>query len=713
MPTSRTAASRRHQAEAFLAGTIRPKLFNLQVRPHWLGPDRFWYRREAPEGVSFVLVDAATGARTLLAEPPPAPPEPALRPGETAAPDGSVAVFCRDHDLWLRDLATDEERRLTTDGAPHNAYGASAEMNLTPISLKRRGVVLPANALFSPDGTRIFTSRLDERDVRDFPLLQHVPEDGSVRPVLHHMRFALSGDAGLPVETHCVIDLATGAVTPCQAGPHVTGMTTCLEKEEAWWSNDSTRVFFLDRDRYWQRQTLWEMNAATGAARAVFTETSATFIDTNVSVQSLPNIRVLDSTDEFIWFSQDSGWGHLYLHDLATGRRKAAITAGDWLVRDLLRVDEAARQLWFLAGARTANPYHRTLCRVGFDGTGLTVLTPGEDDHTLAMPLKRVPRDHIRPAMVTGDWCAPGGACFVHTHSDLTTLPVSELRRADGSLVCVLETASIAAGTPFRFAEPFTVTAADGATTLFGSYWLPTDFDPAQRYPVIDYIYPGPQRGQILTTLLTDVMGELGRTMLPQAFAELGFVVLNIEGRGNPGRSKAFHDDCYGNLRNPGRLEDHVAALAQLQSRFPWMDTSRVGIMGHSGGGYATVRALCAHPDIFHAGIATSGNHDQRGYSFAWTEKYMGPAADYAAAANPPYVKALRGRLLLAAGDVDDNVHPALTLQLVAALIAADKDFDYIPLPNDDHTTVWSGRYFLRRAMEFMVASLGEPHPAG
>ena len=704
--TSKIDPALRQRAEAFLAGAMRPKLFNLQVRPHWLGPDRFWYRSEGPDGERILLVDAATGTSTELPEAPTSPDTPPLRPGETAAPDGSVAVFCRDHDLWLHDLATNAERRLTTDGAAHFAYGASAEMNLTPISLKRRGLVLPANVRFSPDGSRLFTSRLDERAVLDFPLLQHVPEDGSVRPILHHMRFALSGDEALPVETHAVIDLTTGQVTHCHAGPHVTGMTTCLEKEEAWWSQDGTHVYFLDRDRWWQRQTLWEMNAETGAARAIHTETSTTFIDTNVSVQGLPNIRILDASGEFIWFSQDSGWGHLYLHDLATGARKAAITSGDWLVRDLLHVDETTRQLWFLAGARAANPYHRTLCRVGLDGTGLTVLTPGEDDHSLAMPMKRVPRDHIRPTMVTGEWLSPGGRFFVHTHSDLTTLPVSELRRADGSLVGVLETAAIADGTPFRFAEPFTVTAADGQTTLFGSFWLPTYFDPTKKYKVIDYIYPGPQRGQIMTTMLTDVMGELGRTLLPQAFAELGFVVLNIEGRGNPGRSKAFHDECYGALRNPGMLEDHVTALAQLQARHSWMDTSRVGIMGHSGGGYATVRALCDYPGVFHAGIATSGNHDQRGYSFAWTEKYMGPNADYGGAANPPYVPSLRGKLLLAAGDVDDNVHPALTMQLVAALIAADKDFDYIPLPNDDHTTVWGRPYFLRRAMQFMVESL-------
>ena len=188
--------------------------------------------------------------------------------------------------------------------------------------------------------------------------------------------------------------------------------------------------------------------------------------------------------------------------------------------------------------------------------------------------------------------------------------------------------------------------------------------------------------------MLTDVLGELGRATLSQAFAELGFVVLNIEGRGNPGRSKAFHDTCYGKLEDPGTLADHVSALEQLAARHPWLDVSRVGIMGHSGGGYASVRALLKYPELFHAAVASSGNHDQRGYSFAWTEKYMGPDADYGAAANPPNVAALQGKLLLATGDMDDNVHPALTMQLAAALIKADKDFEFLPLPNDDHTMV-------------------------
>jgi len=761
-------AARRARAERFLAQNLRPLIYNPQIRPHWIGDtDRFWYRYEGPEGTTFKLVDAATGqahdafnhaavaaaisvetgspcgpgqlpvsdidlamlpairvkltdgrwlrisSEGAIWEPPP----PRLHEGEVASPDRRRAVFRRDHDLVLRDLATSVETRLTTDGTTHHAYGKSADMNLTTVTLARRGITLPANAIWSPDGRSIFTSRLDEREVLDLPLVQHVPDNGSARPALHVMKFALSGDKNLPLETHLVIDTDTGSIVTAASGPHVAGMTTCIEKEEAWWSADSSRVFFLDRDRYWQRLTLFELTVANGAVRNVYTETADTFIDTNLSVVGLPNIRVLDTSDEFIWFSQRDGHAHLYLHDLATGALKNQITRGDWVVRDLLHVDAENRTAEFLAGGLNpaANPYHRTLCRIGLDGRSLTVLTPGDDDQALAMLIKRIPRDHIRPEPDIGAWRAPSGCYFVHTHSDLTTRPVSELRRADGSPIATLATACIAEelAQDWRWPTPFRVTAADHHTEIFGAMWLPTDFDARRKYPVIDYVYPGPQRGQLPTMMLTDILGDLGRSTLPQAFAELGFVVINVDGRGTPLRSKAFHDFSYGKLHDPGTLADHVSTLHQLAKRHPWLDLSRVGIMGHSGGGYASVRALLDHPDVFRAAVATSGNHDQMGYSFAWTEKYMGPVVShpdgttsYSRAANAPYAVNLRGKLLLATGDMDDNVHPALTMQLAAALIAADKDFEFIPLLNDDHTSVWAKPYFLRRAMEFMVRSL-------
>ena len=740
--------SRRARAEIFLAHRLRASVFNPQLRPNWIpGQDKFWYRNEAPDGVRFIVVNAEDGAHALafdhdaiakllggLVDPRALPiadldmtsarlqredgswlcwtdgtvtPALDLRAGEVASPDLRWAAFCRGNNLWLREIGTASERQLTFDGADYFAWGKSPDSNLTTVSLRRRGLVLPANMLWSPDSRTIFTSQLDERGVLDLPLIQHAP--GGARPILHNIKVALSGDAHLPLERHACVDIDTGTIIFANAGPHITGMTTCIEKEEAWWSADSRRVWFLDRDRAWQRLTLFELTVATGATRQVISETAATFIDTNVSVLGLPNIRVLEDRDEVIWFSQRDGWGHLYRYDLTSGALKNQITSGAWLVRDIVAV--ADNQIEFLAGGMAHNPYHRTLCRIGLDGSSLIVLTPGESDQQLAIPLKRVPRDHIRPPMRIGAYRAPSGKFFVHTSADLTGLPISTLRRADGSAVTDIATASIAAGHPWRWPTPFEVLADDSETMLFGAIWLPTNFDPAKKYPVIDYIYPGPQRGMLPTVMLTDVTGEFNRAAMPQVFAELGFIVINVDGRGTPLRSKAFHDHSYGRLDDPGTLADHVATLRQLAARHPWFDTTRVGIMGHSGGGYATLRAMLEYPDIFHVGISTSGNHDQMGYSFAWTEKYMGLVAgnNYTTASNAPLVSRLKGKLLLATGDMDDNVHPALTMQVAAALIAADKDFEFIPLPNDDHTTVWANPYFLRRAMEFLVRNLGDP----
>jgi dipeptidyl aminopeptidase/acylaminoacyl peptidase len=709
----------RARTERFQPARVRARIYNPQARPHWIGnSDRFWYRRESPDGVSIMVVDAETGRITpaddpaaLTAQPEPDPP------GEVRSPDGMHAAFRRGADLWVRELGSGFERQLTLDGVPHHEYAKSPDMNLTTITLARRRIMLPPGVLWSPDSTRLFTSRLDERAVADLPLVQHVPDSGVTRPVLHTIKVAHVGDPDLPMERHVVIDAATGEVAWARSGPHVAGVMTCIEKGEAWWSPDSTRVFFLDHDRFSKRLTLHELDAATGVVREVISETAETFHEVNISVIGLCNIRVLTEQCEVIWFSQRDGWAHLYLYDLQTGALKNRITEGEWVVRDLVHVDPVGQWILFLAGGvdPKVSPYYRTLCSVGFDGSAFKVLTPEPYDHSLAFPQRRQPRDAVRPVGETGDFLSPSGRFFVHTHSTLERLPVSVLRRIDGSVVAELETASLdpALAKNWRWPEPFTAKAADDVTDLYGAIWRPSDFDPRRKYPVIDYIYPGPQRGQTPTVMLADKLTELFNATVPQSFAELGFVVVNLDGRGTPLRSKAFHDFSYGKMRDPGSLADHVHVLRELALRHTEIDLRRVGIMGHSGGGYASVRALLEYPEFFHAAVATSGNHDQRGYSFSFPEKYQGPfvrnvdgSTNYDDAANPPLAHRLKGKLLLAYGEMDDNVHPALTLQLIAALIKADKDFDVIVLPNDDHTTVWNNPYFLRRAMEFMVRHL-------
>ncbi|WP_426955294.1 prolyl oligopeptidase family serine peptidase [Muricoccus radiodurans] len=755
------------RASAFLPPRLRPLVTNAMLRPHWLpGQDAFLYRREEPGGAArFLLVDAAAGGATRpafdharlaaalsdamgtdvaadrlpLSEIVPEraglrfhalgrdwrwddaqglreSPLPPVAPHEVASPDGRLVVFRRGHDLWLRVRATGEERALTTDGEEGFAYGKSPDANLVTVTLRRQGLTLPPAVLWSPCSTRLLTHRLDERRVRALPLVQHVPEDGSCAPILHRFRFALSGDAEVPLAHHLILGVETGADTPLDTAPQIVPMMSPLEAEEAWWSADSARVFLLDRERGSRRLALLEADARSGAVREVLHETAETWLDTNLAVTGLANIRVLDRSGEVIWFSQRSGYAHLYRHDLATGALLNPITRGPFVVRDIVHLDEAARRIFVTVGGLdpSADPHLRQLCRVNLDGSGFTLLTPEPEDHAVAYPALRVTRDHTVRRREPGRGVAPSGRFFVHTRSTIGSLPVSALRDAEGREIAVLERGALAPAVRWPHPPlPFRLMAADGTTPLFGAMWFPSDFDPSRRYPILDMIYPGPQRTQVPKAMLSDGEAELGRVSLPQALAEIGCIVIELDGRGTPLREKAFHDLSFGRLDDPGTLADHVAGLRQLAERHPFLDPGRVGITGHSGGGYATVRAMLTYPEVFRAGVASAGNHDQRGYSFSWCEKYQGPVTplpdggtSFDAAANPPLASRLQGQLLLATGEMDDNVHPALTLQMAAALIAADRDFELMVLPNQNHATIVTDPYFLRRAMGFLARHL-------
>ncbi len=703
------------RVDRFLPGNVRPLVYNPELHPIWIDDGRFRYRREGPGGASMIEVEAATGHRVAVSMPEPALP--AAAPHERASPDGEWVLFRRGDDVWLRAAKGGAERRLTSDGEPAHSYGKSADANLATVTLARKGVALPPVALWSPDSRRILLCRLDERAVGDFPMVQHVPEDGSARPRYWPLKLALSGDTALPMVEYLIIEAASGRINPVAAGPLIGGVASAIERSEAWWSADSARVYVTDRDRLSRRLSLLEFDAAAGASRVAVEETADTFIDTNLSVIGRPNIVVLDRSGEVLWFSQRDGRAHLYLYDLATGALKGRVTEGRWMVRDVVRVDEAARQVWFLAGGvdPERDPTLRTLCRIGLDGTGFTVLTPEAAEHSVAMPALRMPRDHVRPAPEPGEGIAPDFRHFIHTHSTIDRLPVTSLRRADGSLVAVLEEASLdpALAGAWRWPVPFRVIAADGQTPLWGAMWLPSDFDPVRRYPVLDWIYPGPQRGQTPKGAF-GAGSELARNVMPQAFAEIGCIVVNVDGRGTPLRDKAFHDRSYGRLDDPGCLEDHVATIRELARRHAYIDTGRVAIMGHSAGGYATVRAMASYPDFFRVGVSSAGNHDQRGYGFTWAEKHQGPVeslpdgtTSHTKAANKHVVDTIAGKLLLAYGEMDDNVHPALSLQLIDALVKADKDFELVVLPNEDHGSTTQHPYFLRKAMEFLGEHLG------
>jgi dipeptidyl aminopeptidase/acylaminoacyl peptidase len=459
-------------------------------------------------------------------------------------------------------------------------------------------------------------------------------------------------------------------------------------------------------------------DATTGQTRTVHTESSETEIDvTPTPFIEAPNARILGDGNEFVWYSTRDGWGHLYLHDGESGDLKCQLTSGPWAVHEIKHLDEEGRWIYFVAGGREEgrDPYLRHLYRVRLDGSDLSLLTEEDADHAITF--------------------SPSGQYVVDEYSRVDMVPVTVLRSADGRIIRTLEMGDISQlqSLGWRFPERFSVKARDGVTDLYGVITRPTTFDPAKSYPVIDSIYPGPQ---IIKTPKRfpaglDQTGHQRQWVWhDQALAELGFIVITIDGQGTPYRSKAFLDVAYGDkFGEAGGLADHIAGLRQLASREASFDLNRVGIYGHSGGGYASARALMTFPDFYKVAVSSAGNHDQHGYVADWGERYIGLADDntYRDQANFHLAGNLKGKLLLIFGGLDDNVPPALTSQLIDALMAANKDFDLLALPHCDHSFVdlREGRetyesglrenpYFVRRLWDYFVRHLlGAEPPQG
>lgn len=730
------------RAEQFLPWNLNPRVRNLEVRPNWIDAgDRFWYERQTRDGTEAILVDARTGERRPLPEGSERQAlenagESGLQGDRLAAtlahglisPNGRWAVSARDSNLTLRDMDSVEERALTEDGELHHAYGKSPDSNTFAVTARVAGIPLPPMALWSPDSRRLLTVRLDERRVKDLHLLQLAPPDASARPVLHTYRYAMATDEHIPHADLHVFDVPSGQQVRAEWAPIPAPLLSPVELQHVWWNEDGTLAYFLDLARGCRECRLCELDAATGAVRPILEEQNDTYLELNPTTMAQPNVRILGGGEEVIWFSERDGWGHLYLYDGRTGDLKNQITSGDWLVRDIIQVDEKIRRVYFTACGREPerDPYYRHLYGVDLDGSGLALLTPEDADHQVSIPPASEIVALAQMAILGGTpsvaGFSPSGRHFVDTWSRMDAAPVSVLRSADGALVCTLETADvsdvISAG--WRWPEPFQVKARDGETNLYGAIYRPSHFDPKQHYPVIDMIYPGPQVIRTPKRSFPADPIESINYAFPQVMAELGFVVVTLDGLSTPFRSKAFHDFAYGRMEEAGGLEDHIAGLRQLAQSHPYMDLDRVGITGHSGGGFASTRAILAYPDFYKVAVSSAGNHDQRGYQSYWGEKYQSlpKAVDdiedaYGAQINARLAGNLEGDLLLIAGDMDDNVHPALTFQVVNALIAANKDFDLLLLPNRNHRTSLLDPYVLRKLWDYFVQHLlGAEPPA-
>ncbi|HEY2906695.1 MAG TPA: DPP IV N-terminal domain-containing protein, partial [Vicinamibacterales bacterium] len=599
---------------------------------------------------------------------------------DVPSPDGKRIAFVREWNLWIRDASTGTETPLTTDGAKDFGYATD---NAGWTSTDR------AIVEWSPDSKKIATYQQDQRNVGEMYLV----ETKVGHPTLRAWKYPLPGDAVVTTIQRVVVDADTGKVVRLQMPPDQHRSSLCDDLacrgrwEDVQWSADSTNVAFVSTSRNHRRETLRLANAATGEVRDVLDETVPTFFE---SGNGRVNWKYLSASKEVIWFSERDNWGQLYLYDAETGKPKHQITSGEGNVTQLLHVDEKARTLYFGAVGKEKgrDPYYRHFYRIGMDGKNLKLLTPEDADHDVAL--------------------SPSGAFFVDTYSKPDASPVTNLRDADGKVVMEVEKADIsrlvAAG--WKPPTPITVKARDGQTDLYGLMYKPTNLDTGKKYPIVNHIYPGPQTGSVSGRSFSAARGDA------QALAELGFVVVEIDGMGTPWRSKKFHEAYFGNMGD-NTLPDQVAGMKELAQRYPWIDLERAGIYGHSGGGYATADAMFRYPDFFKVGISESGNHDNRVYEDDWAEKWIGlleqrpdGSSNYDTQANQSLAKNLKGKLLLAHGTMDNNVPPNNTLLVVDALIKANKDFDLLMLPNQAHGYGNESNYMTRRRWDYFVKNL-------
>ncbi|MBL8271393.1 S9 family peptidase [Steroidobacter sp.] len=757
-----------------------PNLFGLvrneTVEPHWIGTSgRFWYRRDGANGPEVVLVGpdgskapafdhagvgqalaqllGTSSAGVLPATLTDARVNDELTrlSGRVAnklidcdivalkcgfvddapldaswllSPDGRSAVFARNDNLWLREIATGKERALTTDGAAYFSWGKLPDVSLTKIARDKSGAkAAPFATQWSPDSRYVITARVDERKVGVMPYVEWVPTDGSRRPIVHEVRTEVVGDADVAQIEYHVIDMQTGRVTPVglpeQYAPSV--LISDFERMVVGWSARYNQVFLLVHSFDWRMLGLFRFDLASGRLTKVIEETSATRVPTtNAMWYAQDNMRLLKDGAEILWFSDRSGWGQLYLYDAQNGRLKRTITRGDWLVYNVESVDERSNEVYFTAVGREPgrDAYYRHLYKTRMDGrASVQLLTTENADHSFEPPggpmsarLFGVPPKSPR--------VMPAAGVFLDTWSTVDQPPRTVLRSTlDGRLITELERADASKLYAAGWKPPVRkrVKAADGVTDVYAVYYAADRASCSSRLPVIDSVYGGPQIAFAPYNFTMAYM-SMGQSSL----TKLGFHVVTSDGRGTPMRSRAFNDAGYPEFTQVG-IDDHVAVIRALAKAYSGMDLDRVGISGASWGGTFTSRAMLTQPELFKVGVSAVGLYDYTANYRAY-EPYLGAPvyangtthrsrpdeapANWAKVDMLSLVDRLRGDLLIIYGDLDENVPPVNTMRLIDALTRANQPYDLMVLPNRTHFTVEYDPYVAKRTWDYFVEHL-------
>ena len=622
----------------------------------------------------------------------------------SVSPDGQTVLFSKNHNLYWMDRANLEkaiqneedstivEHAITTDGVEYFDYGFS--QNETNVEKeknknKRKSVF----AYWSPDSKSFVLTRTDSRHVKDLWVINSVADP---RPTLETYKYHMPGEKEAPVTYVMLFDNATKSRKELnvkqfkdQAVAPWSRPTPESTRDDDYrplvWLGSNDKFYFHRTSRDLKRIDVCEVDIKTGVVKPLIEERMNTYVE-------LRRLGVVNGGQELIHWSERDGWAHFYLYD-GNGKLKNQITSGSFHCEDIVGIDEKKRVLYFSANGRERgeDPYYQHLYRVNFDGSGLRLLNPGEFEHEMSM------NDNQK--------------YFVDNFSRVNTAPKSALFTTEGRKILDLESSDLsslfAAG--YKFPQVFKVKADDGITDLYGVMYKPYDFDSTRKYPIIAYVYPGPQT-EAVNKAFNRSFDRIDR------LAQAGFIVITVGNRGgHPSRSKWYHNYGYGNLRDYG-LADKKATIEQLGDRYPFIDVNRVGIHGHSGGGFMSTAAMLVYPDFFKVAVSSAGNHDNAIYNRWWSEKHhgvkevVGEKGDtsfvYNIEKNPDLAKNLKGKLLLFHGDIDNNVHPANTIRVVNALIRANKRFDMMLLPGQRHGFGDMTEYFFWRMTDYFSEHL-------
>ena len=671
---------------------LNKHLFNILNYQKWENEDFLYYDVKYEEKTESYQINLKTNEKSILKEKQSkSSPYSKRNRNEFLSPNGKLSAYIENYNLWVRNLSTNKKTQLTFDGKEDYGY-ATNNAGWT----KSKGPVLK----WSPKSDKIATFRQDARGVGEM----YLTTTNVGHPKLQAWKYALPGDDKIFEIERIIVDIKSNNIVRLKMKNDFQRSTTTDhiagrggELLDTQWNKDGSKLAFISSSRDHKEAHLQIADSKTGNVSSIFKENAETYYESGVRGE---NWEVLFDSDEYIWYSEKDNWGHLYLYDLKTKKLKNRITEGEWLVRKLMHIDTEKRELIFTAGGReNGNPYHVYLYKVNFDGTGLKCLTPEKGSHSISP--------------------SPNWNYFVTTYSTTSNPPVSILKNRNGEKITELSSSNSSELERNGWQKPieFSVKARDNKTDLFGIMYIPSYYNENEKYPILNYIYPGPQSGSVGNYSFVVARRDF------QALAELGFVIVSVDAMGTPGRSKSFHDVYYGNMGDNG-LPDNITAIEQLSKKYKAMDLSRVGIWGHSGGGFASTAALLRYPDFYDVAVSSSGNHDNRNYEADWGEKWHGlltrldlnssdgkidsdsTKTNYDIQANQLLVENLKGKLLIAHGMLDDNVPPSNTMIVVDALIKANKDFDLLLFPNKRHGYGDLSNYMMRRKWDFFVKHL-------